>query len=147
MVGEGASLYSVEPEKYRDFLEQYLAAAENNPVISLKDNLFNIVKEEQAQPWSGGCAGYGCGAAFNFLSLLPDGEVHACRKLPSLLGNIFSESLSEIYHGALAERYRQGSSACRDCQIRPVCGGCPAVAYGFGLDVFKDKDPYCFYSS
>ncbi len=147
MVGEGASLYSVEPQKYRDFLEQYLAAAEHNPVISLKDNLFNIVKEEQAQPWSGGCAGYGCGAAFNFLSLLPDGEVHACRKLPSLLGNIFSEGLSEIYHSALAERYRQGSSACRDCQIRPVCGGCPAVVYGFGLDVFKDKDPYCFYAS
>ncbi len=23
-------------------------------------------------------------------------------------------------------------------------GGCPAVTYGFGLDIFADKDPYCF---
>ncbi len=147
MVGEGAALYSVEPEKYRDFLLQYLAAAEKNPVISLKDNLFNIIKKETSQPLSGGCAGYGCGAAFNFLSLLPDGEVHACRKLPSLLGNIFTTTLQDIYYSDLAKRYRQGTSACRGCSIRPVCGGCPAVVHGFGLDVFKDKDPYCFLPS
>lgn len=144
MVGEGAALYSVEPEKYRGFLCRYLAAAENNPVMALKDNLFNIIKNERSQPLFGGCAGYGCGAAFNFLSLLPDGEVHACRKLPSLLGNIFASSFQDIYYSDLAERYRQGSSACTGCKIRPVCGGCPAVVYGFGLDVFKDIDPYCF---
>ena len=144
MVGEGADLYSVEPEKYREFLPQYLAAAEKSSFIALKDNLFNIVKQEQNQPWFGGCAGYGCGAAFNFMALLPDGEVHACRKLPSLLGNIFDDNLNTIYHSEIAGRYRQGSKACRDCAIRPVCGGCPAVVYGFGLDVFTDKDPYCF---
>jgi len=145
MVGEGSSLYSVEPEKYRDFLPRYLAAAEKTPFIALKDNLFNIIKQEQNQSWFGGCAGYGCGAAFNFVALLPDGEVHACRKLPSLLGNIFSADLEQIYHSDLAERYRQGAKACQDCKIRPVCGGCPAVSYGFGLDVFADKDPYCFF--
>lgn len=95
------------------------------PVIGLKDNLFNIIKKERALPLFGGCAGYGCGAAFNFLSLLPDGEVHACRKLPSLLGNIFTTSLQDIYDSDFAERYRQGSTACRGCEIRLVCGGCP----------------------
>ena len=30
----------------------------------------------------GGCTGFGCGAAFNFMAVLPDGEVHACRKVP-----------------------------------------------------------------
>ncbi len=145
MVGEGASLYSVEPEKYHNFLQQYLAAAEKRPFITLKDNLFNIIKQEQNQSWFGGCAGYGCGAAFNFMALLPDGEVHACRKLPSLLGNIFSDDFEQIYHSDLAERYRLGARACRDCEIRPVCGGCPAVSYGFGLDIFTDRDPYCFF--
>lgn len=77
-------------------------------------------------------------------SLLPDGEVHACRKFPSLLGNIANSDLIEIYDSNEAERYRQGPTACRKCKIRNSCGGCPAVSYGFGLDPLEDLDPYCF---
>lgn len=144
MVGEGADLASVKPDDFPAFLERYMAASEHNPSMSLKDNFFNLLRHKQAMPYIGGCAGYGCGAAFNFVSLLPDGEVHACRKLPSPIGNIEKENLSEIYHGEAAKRYRRGSSACSDCGIRPVCGGCLAVMYGFGKDIFNELDPYCF---
>ncbi|MBU4263348.1 MAG: selenobiotic family peptide radical SAM maturase [Proteobacteria bacterium] len=145
MVGEGASLQSVQPQDYAGFLGKYLAAARENPCISLKDNLMNIIRRQENQPLFGGCAGHGCGAAFNFFSILPDGEAHACRKLPSHIGNVFEQSISAIYHGEPAQRYRAGSAACVVCPIRPVCGGCLAVVHGFGLDVFKDKDPYCFF--
>ena len=144
MVGEGADLASVDPKDFPDFLERYMEASEHNPSMSLKDNFFNLLRHKQAMPYIGGCAGYGCGAAFNFVSLLPDGEVHACRKLPSPIGNIGESSLFEIYHGQAAQRYRGGSSACRDCEIRPVCGSCLAVMYGFGKDIFNELDPYCF---
>ena len=95
----------------------------------------------------GGCAGFGCSAAFNFVAVLPDGEVHACRKLPSPLGNILETSLLELYDSETAQRYRAGTAACRTCPIRPVCGGCLAVAYGMGLDIFQDRDPFCFIES
>jgi len=144
MVGEGADLASVDPKEFPAFLERFTAASEHNPCMSLKDNFFNLLRHKQAMPYIGGCAGYGCGAAFNFVSLLPDGEVHACRKLPSPIGNIEETNLSEIYHGEAAKRYRGGSSACSDCEIRPVCGGCLAVMYGFGKDIFNELDPYCF---
>jgi selenobiotic family peptide radical SAM maturase len=144
MVGEGSQLLSVKPDEYQVFLDKYLQAATENPVLSLKDNLLNLARFEQGKALFGGCAGHGCGAAFNFIAALPDGEVHACRKLPSLIGNIFEQSIPEIYEGKKARRYRQGASSCSSCSIRPVCGGCPAVVYGFGLDVFKDRDPYCF---
>lgn len=143
MVGEGAELASVEPERFIPFLETYLAAAADNSLLSLKDNLFNLVLAQQGRPLTGGCTGFGCGAAFNFVSVLPDGEVHACRKFPSPIGNIFTQAFSDIYHGAPAQRYRAGSTACRDCELRPVCRGCPAVAHGFGIDVFNQRDPYC----
>lgn len=145
MVGEGASLQSVRPQDYADFLRTYLAAARENPCLSRKDNLMNIILCQENQPLFGGCAGYGCGAAFNFFAILPDGEAHACRKLPSYIGNVFAQSISAIYHGEPARKYRAGSAACAACRIRPVCGGCLAVVHGFGLDVFKDKDPYCFF--
>lgn len=144
MVGEGASLASAPPEQYQAFLEEYLAAREHNSCMGIKDNLINILRLRDRQPLFGGCAGYGCGAAFNFVALLPDGEVHACRKFPSLIGNLFADSLEEIYEGEAARRYRRGSSACRDCSIRPVCGGCLAVTHGFGRDIFHELDPYCF---
>ncbi len=144
MVGQGADLASVAPERFPLFLEEFLAASGCNSLLSLKDNFFNLLLSEKEQPLTGGCTGFGCGAAFNFVSVLPDGEVHACRKFPSLIGNIFSQSLSDIYAGEQAEKYRAGSSGCLDCELRPACRGCPAVAHGFGLDVFTDRDPYCF---
>ncbi len=144
MVGEGAGLASVRPGDFPAFLERYMEAAASNPCMRLKDNFFNLLRHRKSLPYTGGCAGYGCGAAFNFVSLLPDGEVHACRKLPSPIGNIRTQTFSEIYHSDIAQQYRAGSSACRDCEIRPVCGGCLAVAHGFGKDIFTELDPYCF---
>ena len=144
MVGEGARLQSVKTDDYAEFVNKFSEAAKNNPAISLKDNLINIYRTQQGLPLFGGCAAYGCGAAFNFFSVLPDGEAHACRKLPSYIGNVFESSIAEVYYGQLARKYRAGAVECASCKIRPVCGGCLAVVHGFGLDVFKDKDPYCF---
>lgn len=38
----------------------------------------------------------------------------------------------------------RGRRPVRGCEIRPVCGGCLAVAYGYGRDIFRDVDPYCW---
>jgi len=143
-VGEGRSLLMPEKGRFVDFLREYEEAAKQSPILGLKDNLINIIRKEKQIDMFGGCTGYGCGAAFNFVSLLPDGEVHACRKFPSLIGNIRKDSLFDIYHSSLARSYRKGSDACRDCSLNPVCRGCLAVTYSQGLSVFKDADPFCF---
>jgi selenobiotic family peptide radical SAM maturase len=144
MVGEGSNLRLPDKHTYITFLESYLVAAEHNPVIGLKDNMLSILMYRNGRMPFGGCTTFGCGAAFNFLALLSDGEVHACRKFPSLLGNVFQNPLDEIYDSDLARSYRSGSDACRLCTIRPVCGGCPAVTAGHGMSIFTEKDPYCF---
>jgi selenobiotic family peptide radical SAM maturase len=145
-VGRGKDLLPVPPDRYPAFLTRYMESAASNPIMGLKDSLFNLLRWQQGLQVTGGCAGHGCGAAFNFVALLSDGQVHACRKLPSPIGNIFRKKLNDIYHGSAANRFRRGSTACGDCQVRPVCGGCPAVSYGFGLDIFSQRDPYCFKS-
>lgn len=144
MVGEGANLHLPSRDDYMAFLQAYSEAAEKNPIMGLKDNLLNLLRYQNGMELFGGCAGYGCSAAFNFMAVLSDGEVHACRKFPSLIGNLFEHSLAEIYDSALASRYRSGCEGCRTCPIRPVCGGCLAIARSFGLDIFKERDPYCF---
>jgi len=144
LVGEGTTLKLPSKSDYMAFLEAYSEAAKHNPVIALKDNLINITRHQNGLPVFGGCTGYGCGAAFNFMCLLADGSVHACRKFPSPIGNILHNSLGELYDSDSARRYRSGSRACSPCSLRPVCGGCLAIAYSFGLNVFEERDPYCF---
>lgn len=144
LFGNGADLALPEKADYAAFLSEYLAAMRDNPVLALKDSLFNCVLESEGKELFDGCAGFGCGAAFNFLALLPDGEVHACRKFPSVIGSVVTESLSEIYHSKSATAYREGSSACHGCTLRAVCRGCPAVTASFGGDPFSDRDPFCF---
>ncbi len=146
MVGEGAQLKLPGRDQYIRFLESYIKTAEVNPVLGIKDNLINIIRRQEGLAPFGGCTGFGCGAAFNFLALLPDGEVHACRKFPSFIGNINEQGLAEIYDSVKAQRYRAGCGACSACPIRPGCGGCLAAAYSRGLDIFKEKDPYCFFT-
>jgi selenobiotic family peptide radical SAM maturase len=145
-VGEGEQLRMTDARHYGSFLRSYLEAARTNPVMGIKDNLINIIRRDQDLPVFGGCTGYGCGAAFNFVSLLADGEVFACRKFPSPIGNILRQSLAEIYDSHQAQHYRMGCSACRSCTIRPVCGGCLASAHSHKLNIFEDKDPFCFMS-
>ena len=143
-VGEGAKLRGPTREGYRRFLEDYCQAAGQNPCMGFKDNLFSLLAVEGGGHPLGGCTGHGCGAAFNFVAVLADGEVHACRKFPSPLGNVFSQRLATVYDSARAAAYRQGSAACQGCALRPLCGGCLAVSHGLGLPPLKVRDPYCW---
>lgn len=144
MVGEGAGLESPRRDEYRAFVQDYLRAKKDNPTMALKGSLLNIEREGSGEALFGGCTGFGCGAAFNFVSLLADGEVHACRKFPSPIGNLQHQSLDEIYTGEAARAYRRGCRECDACRLRHVCGGCLAVAYGWGADPLEEKDPACF---
>ena len=145
LVGEGANLIMADPDVYKSLLERFIRVAKPDTVFSLKDNLFNILLHNRQDPVFGGCTGYGCGAAFNFVSVLATGEVYACRKFPSFIGDITRQSLTEIYHSPIAGQYRNGPDDCRGCGLNLVCRGCMASAYSHGLDVFKAKDPYCFF--
>ena len=144
-VGEGAALELPSRDEYERFLEAYVEAAQHNPILGYKDNLINIVRHRRGMEPFDGCTGFGCGAAFNFMAVLPDGEAHACRKFPSPIGNVLEQTVAGVYESDLAKRYRRGTAACRSCPIRPTCGGCMAVTHGHGLDVSVDRDPCCFF--
>ncbi len=143
-VGEGRDLEGATKTELVRFLKDYLEARRSNPVFGFKDNLFNILRRQAGRRLFPGCTGFGCGAAFNFVALLPDGEVHACRKFPSRIGDIRKSNLQAIYHSEEARGYRAGSLSCRQCRLRHACGGCLAVSHGRRLDPLRDRDPYCF---
>jgi selenobiotic family peptide radical SAM maturase len=144
-VGRADGMPSLDKASLVGLLKRYLVAARTNPVLGFKDNLFNIVRHHFGRDLLPGCTGSGCGAAASFVALLPDGQVHACRKYPSPIGDVLRESLGQIYSSGAAAAYRRGSARCRDCAVRSACGGCQAVTFGRGLDPLKDRDPDCFF--
>jgi selenobiotic family peptide radical SAM maturase len=141
--GRGAALDGVSRAAWSGFATRWADAAAHDHRLALKDGLLGLAQRAAGRPPAGGCTGAGCGAAFNFLAVLPDGEVHACRKLPSPVGHLAEASLAAIWSSPAAARWRKGSTACAGCRLRPTCGGCPAVTHGEGLDPLEDRDPLC----
>jgi selenobiotic family peptide radical SAM maturase len=141
--GRGAALDGASPEAFAAFARGYVRAARRDRRLSLKDGLLNLALAEAGLPPGGGCTGAGCGAAFNFLAVLPDGEAHACRKLPSRVGDLARDGLEAVWGSPEAARWREGTLGCRGCRHQRRCGGCPAVTHGEGLDPLLARDPFC----
>ncbi|NTW53451.1 MAG: SPASM domain-containing protein [Chlorobaculum sp.] len=143
-IGEGAALKQISPGEYKAFLEEYLAFAERSQTASYKENLINLIRWERGQETTTGCTGSGCGIAFDGIILLPDGEVHGCRKVPSRMGNLWEETLEDIYYSPASAELRRGLKACDGCPIRAICGGCiaasPIPPTGFADTI----DPCCW---
>jgi radical SAM protein with 4Fe4S-binding SPASM domain len=89
---------------------------------------------------------HGCSIGFNGLALDCDGTVYPCRRLPIPLGNIRTESLSDIWrHSPILQQLRGRDSLkgrCRTCNRRWLCGGCRAMAYALTGD-YLEEDPQC----
>jgi radical SAM protein with 4Fe4S-binding SPASM domain len=101
---------------------------------------------------AGDTAMSGCSAGVAGLTILPNGNVTPCRRLPLSLGNVRKDSLREIWAAspvleALRDRSRY-KGKCGACSRWAACRGCRAIAYAWsrsrGEDDFLAEDPQCF---
>jgi radical SAM protein with 4Fe4S-binding SPASM domain len=94
----------------------------------------------------------GCAAGISGLTILPDGTVTPCRRLPVPIGNVKKDSLREIWatsdvlHG-LRDKSRY-TGKCGECSKWSACRGCRAIAFAFsganGNASYLAEDPQCF---
>lgn len=94
----------------------------------------------------------GCAAAVSGLTILPDGTVTPCRRLPIPIGNVREDSLREMWAvsevlGSLRDRSRY-KGKCGACNRWAQCRGCRAIAYAYsrakGENDHLAEDPQCF---
>jgi AdoMet-dependent heme synthase len=96
----------------------------------------------------------GCAAGISGLTILADGTVTPCRRLPIPLGNVRKDSLRQIWaESPILSDLRDRSKYTGNCGTCPrwaVCRGCRAIAYacnpsGAGAgNGFLGDDPQCF---
>ncbi|MDA8100671.1 MAG: radical SAM protein [Nitrospiraceae bacterium] len=101
---------------------------------------------------TGGVPSGGCSAGVSGLTLLADGTVVPCRRMPLPIGNVRTHSLRELWAAspvleALRDKSRY-SGKCGSCGHWEECRGCRAIAYADALargsGDFLSDDPQCF---
>ncbi|MCC8051152.1 MAG: radical SAM/SPASM domain protein, ACGX system [Clostridiales bacterium] len=87
----------------------------------------------------------GCNCGNCHLTILPTGDVYACRRVQnSKVGNVFEDRLADLWVCEM-ERYREYTKfeKCSRCKLLSFCRGCPAVASGKDGN-FYAADPQCW---
>jgi AdoMet-dependent heme synthase len=88
-----------------------------------------------------------CSVGNNALTIMPNGDVLPCRRLPIKLGNLFETTLYDIWYTSplLWEIRNPGNlkGKCNNCEYIPICRGCRAVAYALKGD-YLAEDPQCW---
>jgi len=142
------------PLEYKDFLERcwekYQAHKDSKTTFQLKDHLWALFLYEKGlikkdQRWQENVILDGCNCGRNHITILPTGDVYACRRMESKVGNINETSLYELWTGAEMDEYRQYDkfTKCSKCELKCICRGCPSVTYGYTHNMY-DADPQCW---
>lgn len=87
----------------------------------------------------------GCNCGNAHLTILPTGDVLACRRVKnSRVGNVFEDRLVDLWLNEM-EKFREYDrfEKCSKCELLPYCRGCPAVASSSNGS-FYSPDPQCW---
>ena len=88
-----------------------------------------------------------CSIGIDSLTILPDGTVLPCRRLPIPIGNLTNDSIFKIWYTSdLLWEIRNKNNLkgkCNKCKLIPRCSGCRAIAYAMTGD-YLSEDPQCW---
>jgi len=90
----------------------------------------------------------GCSAGYLSMTILPNGDVYPCRRLPIFSGNLKNSSLKEIYYFSKVFRklrnLNQINKVCHQCPFFEIClGGGKCQAFGY-FGKIEAPDPHCW---
>lgn len=137
--GKGVELGSIGPSELQHYLN--LIRTERNG-----DGSTEVLMHRALQFFEGG-APYKCGAGDVLLTVLHNGDVMACRRLPGIIGNVYKNTLREIHLSSpLCKKLRDPGYVnlkCRSCAHFNKCeGGLKCLALVISGDPFSG-DPAC----
>lgn len=143
--GRGVDLKEVvlSPEELKNiFSEIYsLAFSQDRIRILLYRPLFALLNGNDPT------VGAMCSAATNALTIMHDGTLYPCRRLPIPLGNVLHDSLYKVWYTSDVlwdiRNTKNLKGKCSDCSMISLCRGCRAMAYATTGD-YLAEDPQCW---
>ena len=97
---------------------------------------------------SAGAKDYHCSAGDTLITVMPNGDLYPCRRMPIRVGNVLETPLIDLYYDSelLCALRDQSiiSDGCQDCSHQDRCrGGLKCLSYAITGDPFK-ADPGCW---
>lgn len=124
---------------YERCYERFLSS--ERPRMLLYRTLFCLLNPEDEH------IGAICSAGNNALTIMPNGDVFPCRRLPLKLGNLLETTIYDIWytHPVLWKLRNPHNlkGKCNGCDFTPLCRGCRAMAYALTGD-YMEADPHCW---
>ena len=149
--GQGGTLRSLTAEETREFialLRQTRLAAEAEQWVRFGRGT-EIALHRALQFLAGGSA-YHCTAGDSLITVMPDGTLYPCRRMPISAGNLHEKPLALLYDGELFRELRDTAnvaSGCAHCVYERLCrGGLRCLAYA-EKNTFTAADPGCWLAS
>lgn len=153
--GRGAELSDqmLDPTSLKSIYSKLLSFQPEDVEIVIGDPIASFMQQDDgAGEDISNLAISGCAAGVSGLTLLSDGTIAPCRRLPIPIGNVLQDSLREIWAvSPVLNRLRDRNAykgRCGRCRRWHVCRGCRAIAYACSKsaeDRFLDDDPQCFF--
>ena len=142
--GGHSELRSLTPMQTKEYVE-LLQAERVNP--HNRQNKLRILNRRSLQFLKSGEYPYHCTAGQNAIAVDDKGDVYPCRRMTIKCGNVFRDSLQEIYMNAPAFLILRNAGIpeqCASCQHVSFCrGGSKCLSYAlFGCT--NEKDPGCW---
>ena len=143
--GMGANLKDefLTPEELQDVFQKIysLAMKKDKVRILLYRPLFALLNGNDPT------VGAMCSAGTNALTIMHDGTIYPCRRLPIPIGNALIDSFYKIWYTSDVlwniRNTKNIKGKCNDCNFIPVCRGCRALAYAITGD-YLAGDPQCW---
>lgn len=141
--GEELSDQVLSADELRDLYQLVYSLAMDNPPVRvlMYRPLFALIAPEDHT------VGALCSAGNNALTIMPDGTVYPCRRLPIPIGNVLTDGFFKIWYGSeVLWRLRNPkklSGKCNNCSLLTQCRGCRAMAY-FTTGDYMAEDPQCW---
>lgn len=150
--GEGIKKLMLSPQETK---ELYLYIIKTNQKLAGKKSKLrlNIGCEDGILAQEGYKANT-CVAGYSSLTILPNGDVYPCRRLPIYVGNVLKQTLEEIFYGSEElKKLRNPKNInirCQNCIYFNECkGGAKCVSHAYWKDSYIDDpqflpDPQCW---
>lgn len=142
------------PKEYRDFLikvlEKYLSLnRKTSTKFGRKDHLWSLLYNDLGLFYPDKKNKFvqaGCSMGIRHLSILSDGQVMACRRMPLVIGKVPEQKIFDIFIKSKdLNKIRQIDKyeKCSNCDLLNYCRGCPAVAFVVSGSYYS-PDPQCW---
>lgn len=146
--GQGETLRGLSVDETREFIEllRQTKLKFESTGFGRFGQRTEIALHRALQFLAGGPA-YRCTAGDTLLTVMPDGTLYPCRRMPIAAGNVHRTPLAELYDGTLLRQLRDPAlvaSGCEACAYERLCrGGLRCLSYATEKS-FTVADPGCW---